>query len=1155
MDIKFTNDQNLAIDATGTVLVSAAAGSGKTAVLTERVAKLICDKENGIDADKLLIVTFTNAAAAELRSRITKRVNELSLLHLGDSFYSKQKMLLQSAKICSIDAFCLDLVRKNFSSLNIEPDFSLIDDALKDRITNQVLDTVLLGYYTADDDDFNYLGRVFSVNSSEKALKDAIIKIYEYAITLPQPKKWLRDAVSHYTDGRKGYEFYTHRLLRDLIGDIDEAIAYCNIAAREVAGTSVEAKLIDYYMDHADFLKQTKALINEEKYDALPEFLASCNFRAPAVSTKAAPPETVKELKAFNQKVGSNTKAIIAACLSAFPEDSEIENGRALVSKLCELVSLFYDEFFRVLKSKKMFTFSMVEHLALELLCREEDGVLKASDLAKDICKNYKAVLVDEYQDNNDLQDALFFAVSDGGKNLFMVGDVKQCVYGFRNANPDNFLKYKNKFPLYKQGNKESKIIFKSNFRSRSGVCDFVNAFCSAVVLESVSGMSYSEEDRLVAGATFPDIKQPAVEVNLINNASKGRNETVEAEEIAAYIEKVMNEGAVISSKSSLRNAKYSDFAILMRSPKSRHTIYENALKRRGIPVSVMSDSFTDSPEVMAVIALLAAINNPSRDIPLAAAMTSAFFGFTYDDMVDIKRFTKSKNLYSAVLAMAQNGNSKCNKFLKELSDLRSRAVTEPLGRFIADICDRYLITAVYGKLSDFKAVSDNINKIVSLADAHYSAYGNDLDSFIRNLESQSDIAADTLSGNSDTVKLMSFHKSKGLQFPICIIAAAGGRFTKIDLQEKYIFSNVFGISVKQPGKTDFSMTAAGETIKKHRLKLLIAEEIRIFYVALTRAEDRLVIFGTSRDLKKDIIEADLKLRFSDVQKKSASARSVLGAKSYLDLLLLSLIMQSDGGKILSYAGLNRLSDACDARFAVTITDTAEAAADEVKALSDEESFDFVSDPELRERLEERFNYEYPFKHECLTPSKFAVTSLVHGDSNQYSFSAKPAFMSKSGLTPAERGTAMHKFMQFADFGAAEIAPEAELERLKEWEFLSGDEADSIKIRFIKMFFESDIYKRMVNSKELYREYKFMVEYPYGETKTIVQGIADCVFKENDELVIFDFKTDSVRSAEELKERYAKQLEIYKYALESVFDTKVKECVLFALKLGDYVSF
>lgn len=1155
MAISFTDDQKLAIDAKGTVLVSAAAGSGKTAVLTERVAQIVCDKTNGINADELLIVTFTNAAAAELRARISSRIYEMSREHIGDSFYAKQKMLLQSAKICSIDAFCLDLVRKNFSVLSIEPDFSISDNATVDRYADKVLDDILLRYYAADDDDFDCLGRVFGIDSGEKLLKTAVRKIYDYAITLPLPKQWLTLAAARYQNGREGYSFYTEQLLRDTVSVIDETIALCSTASREVLGVDIAGKLIDFYSNCADFLKSLKGLISEEKYREAIEFVKGYTVPRIAVTGCRESAEVIELIRRFNKDIGENVKEVCAVCLSSSPCDEDIESDRILVSKLCEIVLLFYDEFFQFMSAKKQFTFAMIEHLALEILCDEVDGKLTPSALSKDICKNYKCVLVDEYQDNNDLQDALFFAVSDGGKNLFMVGDVKQCVYGFRNANPDNFLKYKTNFPLYSEGNEKSKIIFKNNFRSRKGVCDFVNEFCNTVMLYEVSGMEYSKEDELVASAQFPDIDKPIAEVYLCDNGTKLKNEEVEAEEIAQYIARAMEEDAFIRDGKTLRRAKYSDFAILMRSPGSRHVIYETALKRHGIPVSAMSDTFIESPEIMAIISLLNTLNNPSRDIPLAAVMTSAFFGFSYDDLVKIKSNNKDKSLYAAVLSEADNENEQCKRFLKQLSSLKARSAIEPLGRFISNVCEEYLIATIYGRLSNLQVVSENIDLLISMADSHYLVYGNDIKSFVASLERQSDLGNNSLSDGNDAVRLMSFHKSKGLQFPVCILASIGSEFQTRDLKEKYIFSNLFGVAVKHPGEKKFEHSAAGMVIENHRKRLLIAEEIRVFYVALTRAEDRLVVFGTSRSLKKDITNADLKLSSCDLQLRRASVPSVANASSYLELLLLSLIMQADGEKILSYAGLNSLASDEGSRFKVTVATVCEESGEQSVDSTFAEQTSYISDPVLNEQLRERLDYIYPYIEDCKRPSKFAVTELVHGESKEYSFTLKPRFMQQSGLTPAEKGTAMHKFMQFADFKAAETDPEAELTRLREWEFLSEEEAASIDVRYIKMFFESDMYKRFKGADELLREYKFMVEYPLESGSAIVQGIADSVLIENGELVIFDFKTDSIKAVTELLDRYKKQLDIYKDALEKIFEMPVKECVLYSLKLGKHISF
>ncbi len=1153
MAFNFNDDQKKALKANGTVLVSAAAGSGKTAVLTQRVVNIICDKSNGIDADQLLIVTFTNAAAAELRSRIQKSLNEQCALYGNDPYYSKQKLLLQSAKICSIDAFCLDIVRKNFSILNIEPDFDLVDDANENKFKNIVLDDILLKYYSKKDSDFDFLGRIFGIETSENLLKEAVFKIYNYAMTLPQPKKWLKSASDMYNDA-KTYEFYSHILLDNLVDLIDETIALCEINSREVIGYDVSAKYLAYYDSCVEYMKDIRALIKDKKYDEVLSVLNKMSLPN-ATLNGCNESESVKKLiKRGKEIVTKNVNTVISDVKSAFFDVKEVEQGRATVSKLCEIVECFYDEFFAYLKQRKVFTFSMVEHLALELLCMDENGILVPSEISTDLCKNFKQVLVDEYQDNNDLQDALFFAVSDGGKNLFMVGDVKQCVYGFRNANPDNFLRYKEEFPEYTEDSKKSKIFFKSNYRSRKGVCEFVNAVLKSIMIPGVSGMSYGEDDKLISEAIFPEMDRLDTEVHLIDNMSGENNYEIEAEEIAKFIEQTMNEGNVIRDKDTLRPAKYSDFTILLRYPGSKHSTYENALKRHSIPVSVMSDDFVDSPEVMSVLSLLKVIDNPSRDVPLAAVMTSPFFAMSYDDLVAIKQ--KGNGLYASVVLLANEGDVKCKALLDELSVLRSRIATEPLGRFIADICDEYLITAIYGRLGEFDAVNENINRLVSLADSYYSTFGNDLAGFIDNLERQDSSETDGLSNNFDSVKITSFHKSKGLQFPVCILAGLGGLILKKDLEKRFVFSNLYGVSIKQPGDKDFVDNVAGKVIKHHRLKQLIAEEIRIFYVALTRAEDRLAIFGTSKSLKDQINEANSKLTYADIDNSKASVKSVLDCKTYLDLLLLGLVMQCKGKKILDYADLQSIATADDTDFKLSISEyLGKQESGTVFGEEDKPRIAIIRDEKIEKSIREKFEFEYPYESDCNTQSKFAVTQLVHGDSNEYAFTINPSFMSKSGLTPAQRGTAMHKFMQFADYSRAEHDAKGELERLKEWEYISEEEADSIEIGLINLFFKSDIYVRMKQSVKMLREYKFMVEYPYNDTKTIVQGIADCVFEEDDGFVIFDFKSDSVKDSGELLERYKKQLEIYKFAIEQIFDKKVKECVLYSLKLGTYVSF
>lgn len=1157
MAIEFTKDQQSAIDAEGTVLVSAAAGSGKTAVLTERVVRLICNKELGVGADKLLIVTFTNLAASELRLRITKKMAEECAKHPGDEFYLKQKLLLQNAKICSIDSFCIELVRSNFSILGIEPDFSIADNSQAARISEQCLDNCLLKYYVSNDADFDRLGEVYQLDSGEANLKKAVLQIYDYCMTLPQPEKWLDAAVERYTED--GYSVYIKLFLDSVKNNINDLTAYISVAQREVLGVDIAPALLEHYAYIKDHFENSLPLFEQNSIALLVNYFSG--FEYPKLTVRGCKEEeSVKEqIKTFNGEIKKRTEAITGSLARYSDLSGEISAGRLLTAKLTELVKAYYHSYFKTMCDKKILTFSMVEHLALELLCVEEKGVLVPSKLSEDICKNYRYVLVDEYQDNNDLQDALFFAVSGGGKNLFMVGDVKQCIYGFRNANPENFLRYKDQYPEYKEGNERSKIVLKSNFRSRKGVCDFVNAFCNTVMLKEVSGMDYTSEDELYPEAKFPEIDTPSAELFLINNAGKQKNEMVEAEEVADYIEKTMKSGAIIRDKDGLRPAGYGDFVILLRSPSKRRGYYEAALKRRGIPVSGETDDFLSAPEVSSLISLLSVVNNPTRDIPLVALMTSPFFGFSYDELVKLRKVGCHGPLYGRVVAAAGAGDKKCADLVESISYLKTVSATKPLGRFIREVCDTYPLAAVYGRIRPIETVENYLSKFAYLAEQYDSSFDGGLDGFLDSLGKYSDDGKElAVSSDADCVKILSFHKSKGLQFPICIIAAAGSEFNQQDITARFVFCDKYGMGMKYISDGEMRSSLSRDMVAEYKKGQLIAEEIRIFYVAMTRAEDRLVIFGTSKSLERSISKAASKLMFSNIDTGKASVSSVLGAKSYLELLLFSILVQKSGIPVARYAGLSELSNFDTASFKVTISEPTfdiEETVMKERAADKESEIPVSHNAELREQLTERFGFSYAFEGECKIPSKMAVTELVHGDAESFAFTARPQFMSRSGLTPAQRGTAAHKFMQFADYDSAAADLEAELSRLREWEYLSEEEADSIDVSSVGKFFVSAVFDRIKKALKVLREYKFMVEYPYGGSSTIVQGIADCIFEEPDGLVILDFKTDAVKNAAELKERYRGQLEVYKYAVERIFGKPVKECILYSISRSDYISF
>lgn len=1162
MAVKFTDDQQTAIKAAGTVLVSAAAGSGKTAVLTERVVSRICDKENGISADRLLIVTFTNASALEMRLRIAARLDERIAEEPSNGYYLKQKLLLQNAKICTIDSFCIDLVRKHFSMLGISPNFTVADPAKADSAADKALDSVLFDYYSEPTVGFDMLSSLFGVEQNENRLKDMIKSVYEMSMCMSDPEKWLSSAAEKYNCTSFAQSDFASILFEFADELLSAAGNVATLAIREVTGTDLEDRFVPWFASRSEMLDKMRLAVSSRDWDGLLALADGGNSdRIPTIKSDNPLKSTVTEMhKSIKENVAKIKEFV-------YKNEDEIKDSLQkvypMVKTFCDIVSEFSKQYYNELSADGMLTFAQIEQLALGLLCDNVDGKTVPSQLSRDICREYDEVMVDEYQDNNDLQDALFFAVSDFGKHLFMVGDVKQSIYGFRGANPDNFLKHKNSYPLYDGSADKSKVILKANFRSSGDICGFVNAVCAPLMTKDSCNMDYDADERLAAKADFPFNSEPDVTLMLgETDGSKLKREAADAVAIAEKIEELMKKPPFLADKNGeLRKAQYGDFAILMRSPSGRAKIYSDELKKRGIPVSYDAGGFFDSPEVMTAVSVLRVIDNPSRDIPLLAAMTSNVFAFTPDELADIRAAHRHGSLYSAVVAAAAAGNRKCSDMLALLSSYRSDAATLSAGRLLDKIYNDTALPEIVSAMPYGERRSANLHKLSLMADEMTKETGGGLSSFLSQLDRQSKNTVESGATSSrNAVRIMSLHGSKGLQFPICFLANFGGNFNKADLNAPFIYNYHFGIGASYiDDETGTKLgTAARDAMRIAERKKLLADEIRLLYVAMTRAEQRLLISVTDNNIASKIRSAAVSLGMSDGKNsEKIPLGAALSAQSYAKWLFMALLLQKSGDALAKFADVVPFGTGNDARFSLSVryfTDTAEQADVQNNRL-EPVLHDEVEVARYTEQFERRFGFKYPYDAECTVPSKIAVTELVHGDGNSFSFTARPEFMSKSGLTPAARGTAVHKYMQYADYAAASADPQAELERLEEWEFLTPEEAASIDLKGIKAFFAGDVYRRMTSALDVKREYKFMIDYPYKDSTTIIQGIADCIFFEKDGLVILDFKTDAVNDISQLKGYYSGQLEVYKYALGKIFGINVKECILYSMHLGKYISF
>ncbi len=1160
MPINLTSPQRDAVKLSGNILVAAAAGSGKTAVLVERIIKKLCDRENPVNADRLLIVTFTNAAAAEMRGRIEKRLDEVIAEDPNNASLIQQKYLLSSAKICTIDSFCIDLVRENFEVLDISPDFTLVEASSLKPIYREIISQITNEYLAENNQEFLNLLDLIGSEYDEGDFAEFIIGLYEYSRQLPDPEGWFDYICSLYSNGRFTTDNYWGNYALDKALKTSEALK--DMLSRAIDLIGVEARMADKFMpvfiEAGNLLERLYVASNSRSWDAVYHTLKELYFPSlPSVRGS----NDIPEIKSAKEIYDYIKNSAINDLSELFYADGEFINTQftkiyPLVLLLCEILKEFDSKVYLRLKEDNIFTFHNTEALALKLLTGEKGG---------EFLNLYDEVCVDEYQDTNDLQNMLFSVLSNNDSRLFAVGDVKQSIYGFRGANPRHFIE-KKKNHVSIENSKEGdpiKIILGNNFRSRPQVCDFINYFFSIFMTENTGEIVYDAEEMLISSGKFENTDFPKVTVDIIETKGEDRAKKVlEAARIAQFIKKTMGEGAIISQKNGcLRPAKYSDFVILLRSMKNNADVITEELRRHGIPVNYSKEGFCEFTEVAVMLSLLKVIDNPTNEIELLSVLMSPIFGFTSEEMAKLRIDSRNGNLYSAVITASQMGNTKAQKFVDTIDRFRLYAVTLSVPKLMETLLEEtdYLNTVLAYK--DGERRKNNLLLLLSYAEGYYKTSQKGIAAFVDYIvkQSQSGIKSATAQAYDDTVKIMSIHGSKGLQFPVCIIANTSVQFNTADTRSNNIYSVKHGIGFKYFDEADkarhttLSRQAIADRLKLDRLE----EELRLFYVALTRTQDILYITGTVSNaekklgiIKNKLIGADSRLS-TDIWNNTAS---------YLEWILIALLLHPDG-KALRGNGTSVICRKTDSRVVINII-TGDSIPEAENIVNDRL---LNSNPILTREISENIAYKYPFEEILKLSSKTSVSALSHkAQSEEYGFSTKPAFVSAEGISSAGKGTAMHKVMEFFDFSSWNSVSE-ELERLLEWQFISETEFKSLDIKALETFFAGKIFGRIKNAKLIKREMKFITEVPatqidstidqsFNDENIIIQGAVDVCFIEEDGVVILDFKTDKASKAQYFIDTYKEQLEIYAMACEKIFGLPVKEKLIYSFFLSQEIE-
>lgn len=1180
MGVDWTTDQRHAIECRkGSVLVSAAAGSGKTAVLVERVIRRLTDKDNPCSAEDLLIVTFTRAATAQMREKIGAAILKRLSEDPTDRHLRRQYMLLPFAKICTIDSFCNDLVRENFHALGISPDYSLLDNETAVIMKNDVCEAMLERAYEEDSDGrFSELSDMMSSGSSDEDFAKLIIKMYDISTAYPFPDLWLDSLIGEYSQPDINKSRWGGIIKKYVCDMLD----YCVSSSRDMM-TAMESDPIvaDAYgaavQSDINMYAELREKINSDWDEALEAF-KTVKYMSLGRVPKGYESETKNVVTTARKKLKDLLKKVPGImCVSSEEHADDMRLLRDPVTKLIELVKQFGREYSVEKDKMNSADFSDILHRALNLLAVSDGsgGYIK-TDLARELSSHYVEILVDEYQDINEAQDMIFRAISADENNLFTVGDIKQSIYRFRQAMPEIFLRRRSTTHSFESGKYPLGITLGSNFRSRVGVTSCVNYIFRQLMSTEAGELEYDDSEALNAAAKYPERDTPDCELHVVTDKGN-RADTLEAQAryVAKYIERTVREGKMLVTKGgALHPASYGDFCILLRTAKNVSSVYANALSERGIPVfSPETGGFFEAAEISFILSLLRVLDNPVQDIPLAAVMLSPLFGFSAGELADIRASAKERleagetePLYRSVAVSADEGSKKAAAFLKKIESLRRLSLTLSAGELVRRVCEETGFDAIAGAMPDGERRRLNIGLLCDYAEKYEAAGNLGLSGFIRFIDKVARTSGDLAtaarpSENADIVRIMTVHQSKGLEFPICILADMQHAFNERDNTESVLISSSAGLGMKRRTEDGISVydTASRRAAVITSERMGRSEEMRVLYVALTRAKENLVMVTSVPNPEKGLAKVAVECGIGE----RANPFAVLRMNNFSDLVLMALMRHPAADELRKLSGVDVpifLPEKDRFKLKVVVSDSESFMTESANEQK------IAAKPVFFNEVQARLDYSDPCSVLSSVPAKRAASDgSERGINREYFASSRPAFMSSGGLTPAQRGTATHKFMQFSNYAAARAGIESELARLVDGGFLSEDEGKAVNIGAAKRFFMSPLAERIFASDNVMREKKFASLFPAkffypeltgeaAEEKIVVQGIADCVFVEDGELVIVDYKTDTGVDAEALLDRYSAQLGIYREALSQALGMPVKETLLYSFFMNSTVK-
>ncbi|MGM9645072.1 MAG: helicase-exonuclease AddAB subunit AddA [Eubacteriales bacterium] len=1150
---EFTKSQRTAIGYSGTdLLVSAAAGSGKTATMTERITEEII---KGKDISRILAVTFTKAAANELKTRISVSLSEILKSDPGNKHIASQIVKIGSADICTIDSFCLKIVRRNFEKLQIDNDLRVADTAETEILMREAMDETLDAFYESDEEnkDFLLVADCYSAFSDEERLREELVSLYKKLIST-------KDSIDTlHKNSEIGDDFMTCAYGKVLRGYIAEFAShyrkFFECAVSEISSDEkCKASYLDGFAYDLDFAKRLENAIPSADYPMLASIFSSYE----PLSLKAVRGECPVDTE-FLRDTRSNFKDKVKRIKEDYfsSDMPSIKYAAGQNKKICsaiyDVLAKFEEEFQKKKRARSVCDFNDVERFALKLLYDGE----KISDLAKEIAAEYDEICIDEYQDTNSVQDKIFCAISSG--NRFMVGDIKQSIYRFRSAEPEIFAHYRNTFvPIEKDeiSNKKcgacvGKSVFMSeNFRCSEGVIDFVN-LVSDYMFKNSDGIPYGKEDRLI----FSKKEKVPYEKSEIFLIGKGKDDepTISEEDfVAEKIKDLIENGYLPDGQKILPH----HIAVLIRNFSSASPKYIDAFARYGIPAEYSGDeNFFEKPEILLVLCILNAVDNPSRDVYLAGALESDIFNFTLEELVKIRQIDKdAPSLYRCLKeykeAYDDEISQKTDRFLKKIEAYKKVARKAPSHELISYI---YADTGILSMCS--VPEKNSLIKLYDCARRYEANSFKGLYSFLRYAEKiSSQEAKEPLGDNGESIKVLSVHASKGLEYEICFICNTSSAFNTADKNAPLLFDRHLGIAGyvgREDGIAKFNTLIRKCTALKTDLASR-EEEMRILYVAMTRARSKLYITA-------ELSSPEKKLEKAQKNRDFTSKFTVYSSSSYIDWII----------------GATALPDKS---FDISVIRSPKDIKENISNDERNEELGSAEAQRYADMFKSRFDFEYKYKYLEKIPSKLSISKLypevLDGTENETlsvneTYLDTPSFISGSGSeNGAMKGTATHVFMQFCNFDLlVHDGAQKEIERLVESSFISEDTAKLINVGHIEKFAHSPLLSDIMKAKKVLREFRFNIMLDASEfssdeklngEKVLVQGVTDCIYEDkNSNLVLVDYKTDAVTEknyVEVLKERHSTQLLYYKKACEMIFGKSVSKTLIYSVPLAKTVE-